>query len=303
MDLEHWRTFEVAARLSHFGKAADALDISQPLLSRRIAALEQYYDVVLFDRVGRSVTLNASGEALRGYALQLLATAEQAQREMDERAGRRQPRIVLGFNQPLGLRVVPTLLRAFREKHPEPTFVLEHGSRNALLERLRAGDVDVCLSTGPDPGSPFSWTPLWREELYVHVPLRHRFAARRSVSLRELEKEPLVAHQAGSAMRETIDGLLRSAGVTPAIVAEGETLLTLQGMVGTRQGIMIGPRIERMRNATVAIPISEPNDGITVGMLWLRARHPKHAVETFRAFAIRTLVRPGDVAVLTECEA
>ncbi len=95
----------------HFGRAARSLHIAQPSLSQQIKALEDKLGVTLFERSRRRVTLTTDGEALLPYARELVALADDAQKELAERGGLRIGRVRLGTTPTLGGHLLPAIVR------------------------------------------------------------------------------------------------------------------------------------------------------------------------------------------------
>ena len=105
MDIDALRYFAAAAKEEHFGRAADALAISQPALSRSIARLEEHYGVALFERDGRGIRITRSGRALLRRVERVIAELEDARRELHDLSEERRSRpIALGFFATLGSR-------------------------------------------------------------------------------------------------------------------------------------------------------------------------------------------------------
>ncbi|MDN5636029.1 MAG: LysR family transcriptional regulator, partial [Brevibacterium sp.] len=147
MNLEQLASFVEVANTGHFTKAAAALHLAQPSLSRQISTLEKELGSELFHRAHGHITLTAAGETLLPSARRMLADAEAVRRDMDELAGLRKGRIRLGATPTLCVSLVAEAISSFHHEHPGVELELvEKGSRE-LIEALGAGELDLALIT------------------------------------------------------------------------------------------------------------------------------------------------------------
>jgi DNA-binding transcriptional LysR family regulator len=287
VDRTQLRYFREAARCEHISKAAEHLGISQPTLSRSIAQLESQYGAPLFDRHGRTVRLNALGQALLHHVERALRALEDADRELADLTQQSRRTVALGFFGTLGIRVVPELLQRFQRASPNVEFSLYQGAQPALLDELRAGRLDICLCSVGDEQPDIIWEYLWSEPLFVHVPKRHPLATRNAVELAELVNEPIISLKPGSGLRRITDALYAKAGFSPRIVFEGEEVVTLRGLIGVGLGVLLAPRFEGpASDGVVSVPVSSPGCERPVGMAWLRGRYLSTTASEFRRFII-----------------
>src|SRR5690606_6589856 len=147
------RQFTAVARTEHMTRAAEAIGVPQSTLSRGIARLEHDLGVALFVRAGRAVRLTRAGRTLLRHAERAVAELDAAAREIVTDADAVRGRVALGFLHTFGAEAVPRLLREFRRTHPDVRFDLAQGGNDAILQRLRAGEADVGL-TSPLPTDP-----------------------------------------------------------------------------------------------------------------------------------------------------
>jgi DNA-binding transcriptional LysR family regulator len=295
------RQFTAVARTEHMTRAADAIGVPQPTLSRGIARLEQDLGVALFVRAGRAVRLTRAGRTLLRHAERALAELDVAAREIDADADAVRGRVALGFLHTFGAEAVPRLLREFRSTHPDVRFDLAQGGNDALLERLRSGEVDVCV-TSPLPTDPVLVSaPLYQQELRLVVPVEHPLAAHRDgLPLAAAAGAQFVGYRPGFGLRSLTEAWCREAGFAPRMTFEGEDGETLRGLVGAGLGVALLAPSTHQVPGVVELPVTEPRTTRTVGMVWVADRAPSPAVEVFRSFLHRwgrTLLSPDGSVV------
>jgi len=196
IDERQFRYFLTIAKHEHLGHAADELGVSQPALSRSVIRLENDYGTRLFDRTGRRMRLNDSGRLLQRHVERALAELEDARREMNEAAEKTRQTISIGFLATFGIKLIPDLIRRFKQTYPDAGFRLLQGPQPILHQMLVASEIDLCLSSPRFPDSSLEWKPLYEEELYVLVPRGHRLGLRSAVNLSDIASEPMVALKA-----------------------------------------------------------------------------------------------------------
>lgn len=285
--------FLIAARHEHLGHAADELGLSQPALSRSISRLEEEYGARLFDRGGRRIRLNAAGRTLLGHFERVLAELEDARRKLQESRSEVRNTISIGFLATFGVRLIPDLIRSFKQTDQAAQFRLLQGPYPLLFEQLLAGEMDFCLVSPRFRDSSLDWRPLFEEELVVIVPRAHRLAGRSEIDLRELAKEPMVALKHGYGLRQVLEDLTRQAGFAPNIAFEGEEVATLHGLVGAGFGVALSPRGSvGNSDLIVSLPVREPVCRRVIGLSWRHNRYMPAKAARFRDYVLETLAAP-----------
>ncbi|MBD3139399.1 LysR family transcriptional regulator [Microbispora bryophytorum] len=188
VDLRKLRYFvEVAERL-HFGRAAQALHIAQPVLSRQIRALESELGAQLFVRDRRASELTPAGRQLLEDARPLLASAEALRRRVGRAA--RGPRVfAVGFMP--GLIVTPAV-RALSARHPGLTVEVLRMSWDDQAELIRDGHVDVGYVRLPIDRRGLRTRHLLSEPRVVSLPADHRLAGKDVINAADLADEHLL---------------------------------------------------------------------------------------------------------------
>lgn len=184
LELRVVRYFVAVAEHGHFGRAAAALHITQPSLSRQIRGLERQLGTTLLLRTPRGSELTDAGRAFLAHAEPMLAAAVRA--AAHARAAAAPRRLTVGYTTNL---VVAAAVRELRVRHPDVDVTVRHlpwnGAHPALTDRL----VDVAVTRLPIPRDGVELTTLYREPRAVLVARRHRLAAKDAVELADLEGE------------------------------------------------------------------------------------------------------------------
>ena len=149
MDLRVLRYFLLVAKEQSFTKAAKQLNITQPTLSRQLAALEEDLGAKLFDRGGQSVTLTNEGLLLKRRALEMVDLEEKILSEFQGDSESVEGKIVIGCGEFLTVETLAKICKQFREKYPLVQFVLHTGTADSILERMGKGLVDIGLFLEP----------------------------------------------------------------------------------------------------------------------------------------------------------
>jgi DNA-binding transcriptional LysR family regulator len=186
LDLRLVRYFTVVADHRHFGRAAAALRVAQPSLSRQIRHLEQQVGARLLDRTPQGTKLTEAGEVFLPRAKALLRSAAQA--TASARAAAQPSRIVIGYTTNL---IVTPAVRELRRRYPDADVQTLHLAwdepRTALLDHL----VDVTVARLPFPTGQLHVTVLYDEPRVLLIPLDHRLAGKESVTLDDIADEPI----------------------------------------------------------------------------------------------------------------
>ncbi|GAA2074595.1 LysR family transcriptional regulator [Streptomyces albiaxialis] len=280
--------FAAAARHEHVTRAAHELGVPQSSLSRALARLEGDLGVALFARHGRTVSLTPAGRTFLASAERALAAVEQAAESVRSDADPATGKVAFGFLHTLGWETVPGLLREFRAEHPRVRFSLVQNYGEAMLDRLRAGGLDLCLTSPvPGPEAPdLVARRLDEQRLRLVVPDDHRLAARKRVRLAEAADESFVTLEPGYGMRRILDTLCAEAGFRPRIAFEGEEAETIRGLVAAGLGVALLPPPVIARPGVRELTVTAPRAVREIGLAW-RAGHPDTApVAAFKKFLL-----------------
>ncbi len=186
LDLRLVRYFTVVAEHRHFGRAAAALLIAQPSLSRQIRRLERQLGARLLDRTPRGTQLTEAGEVFLPRAKALLRSAAQA--AAATRAAAQPRRITIGYTVSI---IITPAVRDLRRQHPDADVHTLHLDWNEPREALLGHRVDAAVTRLPIRTDGLHVTILYDEPRLLLVPLDHRLAGKESVTLGDIADEPI----------------------------------------------------------------------------------------------------------------
>ncbi len=196
VELRHLAALEAVGRLRSFGAAARELGYTQSAVSQQVAQLERVVGQRLVDRPGgpRRVDLTDAGRLLLRHADAIVAQIDAAQADMAALAEGAAGPLRVGIYQSVGARILPALLRRFREEWPRvEVHVREETDAADLLRLLEHGELDLTFADLPLPEGPFESEEVLRDPYVLLVPAGSELADRDAAPpLRELTGVPLI---------------------------------------------------------------------------------------------------------------
>lgn len=290
MEKKHFVFFCKVAELEHVTKAAEALEVSQPFVTKTISELESALGVRLFDRVGRGIRLNDMGriyyETLRSLEQQLADAGKQL-RELSEHR-KKTVSVVSNVNS-----YIPDFLSAFKKDHPDISIYHTTASREDIFNMLAEGGVDfaVCCPLIPDNEKFHVRGTVMREERAVIIcPPGHPLLEKKTVSIYDLEKYDMICSPTGYGLRDAFDVYSKAMGVYPNYVVETIDTSSIPRLVLSELGIAGIPASVAEGNKELkpfCRPLAEENIIGYIGLNWNEGRFKTEAAKTFRDYIIK----------------
>lgn len=224
LSLRELECFTAVAEERSFTAAARRLHLSQPPLSRHIAALEARLGVRLFERNKRAVRLTEAGEVFWAETRGVLPQLARAEAALRTGPWKEASRLEIGFVSALGSPDLLGTLNQFRRLHPEVRVTLHDETPSAQMEAIRSGRLDLgFLGLAPPRANKTVAVHAWRRErVGVFLAATHRLAASAAIPIRELAGEPMVfvSGEAAPAFVSRLHQLFTEAGLTARVVQE-----------------------------------------------------------------------------------
>ena len=295
------------ARHGSFSRAAAALYLTQPAVSRQIAKLEQEAGVRLVERSARGLRLTEAGRAAVERAEAIAGQLAAAEAELDAIANLGAGRLRMTAFPTAASTIVLDAIKTFRRRHPDVELTFVESGTNAGLRRLRGGEVDLALAFREHGRpAPAEWTDLDAEfllvdPLYVAVAANHRLAGRAAIRLRDLAGDGWIQAVQAGASGITYQACL-AAGFEPRIVALSDHAPITQGLVALGVGVTLVSSLSmpQARKDIVVRPLKPSGPKRDVFAVTLPGRLPPPAigamVAILRKAAARYSVEAGSSA-------
>ena len=290
MELRHLRYFDAVAETLNFTRAAERLHVTQSTLSHQIRQLEEELGAPLFDRSGKHVRMTEAGEVLRSHMAPVLGQIDRGLQALRAPAEAVTDSIRLATTPSFNTRMVPQCVATLLNHYPGVQVTVEELAAAPILQRLRAGRLDMAVSYPPGDGSDLWFEPLYNEELRLVVGIKHPLARRRRVRMVELHGVRMVLLPPQFMTRKLLDDCFQAAGAQPLLVAQLNSVAPMIELI--RQTDLAGIITETAVSSSAdlrVIPLEDPTPIRTPGMLWRKGatRSPvlKHFAEIIRRAA------------------
>ncbi|MEM7704422.1 MAG: LysR family transcriptional regulator [Pseudomonadota bacterium] len=242
MDIRQLKHFVAVFEQRNLSKAAEAIPLSQPALTRSMKTLEDQLGVELFERHARGATPTAAGERLYHHAKSILAECARARRDAQQPVGELAGSVALGVGALFATRIIDDMIGRFCGSHPKVRVHLQQGYFEDLINALDLGQIEVAFSNFPLLALPDSmeFEPLVQVYTSVFAASTHPLAAQEDPPLEELRDARWASVDQPHAL-EVLDSLFISAGIAaprPALQANSLTLIKSLVMSGGFVGLI-----------------------------------------------------------------
>ena len=239
MDLKQLEYFVRVAELGSFTKAAIALDIAQPALSRQVRLLEVELRQNLLTRNGRGALPTEAGKLLLAHGRGILHQVERAREELGRVRGALAGRVAVGLPSSLARVLTVPLTRAFRAEMPDATLSISEGLSVAMQESLVNGRLDIAVLYNTQPGSEVDISPLLEEDLLLvqaRPPGLLEDPASGPVTLKDVAQLPLVIPSRPNAIRMHVESEMANLGCRLKIALEIDGVSAILDLVADGAG-------------------------------------------------------------------
>jgi LysR family nitrogen assimilation transcriptional regulator len=242
MDLKQLEYFVRVAELGSFTRAAIALNVAQPALSRQVRLLEVELHQTLLTRNGRGAVPTEAGKLLLAHGRGILHQVDRAREELGRVRGSLAGRVAVGLPSSLARVLTVPLTRAFRHQMPDATISISEGLSVAMQESLVTGRLDIAVLYNAQPTAEVEITPLLEEELLLVQPrltVLEEDPDAGPISLRDVSKLSLVIPSRPNAIRMHIESAMANIGCRPHIGLEIDGVSAILDLVADGAGCAV----------------------------------------------------------------
>jgi DNA-binding transcriptional LysR family regulator len=287
VQLADLNAFVVVADERSFSKAAKKLHRTQPAVSQAVRRLEDELGDRLFDRTSRSGALTEAGLLLRDHATRLLQLADEAHEAVRELQQIRRGRVVIGANEAAVHSVLP-LVQRFARQHPRAVVDVRRVRSRLMAAELLERRLDFGVMTFQPAERGLHSVALGPDELVMLAHPGHRLAARRQISLEEIGRETVIAHNDPSPARDRVLRLYERRHAPINIQIALPSLDGIKRAVEMGLGVAVLPRrcalSEIARRQLVAVKVPDLRSPRTVRLVF-RKGELSHAASAFLEIA------------------
>ncbi|MEP5766519.1 MAG: LysR family transcriptional regulator [Halieaceae bacterium] len=281
MDTQNLRAFLLVAEHSSFSLAAEELHLTQPAVSKRVAALEQQLEIALFDRIGRQVRLTEAGRALLPHARNIQQNLRQAEQSLFDLSGEVAGRLRIGTSHHIGLHRLPPVLRRFSDSFPSVKLDIDFMDSEQAYEELLRGSVELAVVTlAPETDSSMVARAIWPDPLDFMAAEGHPLCDSPQVSLSELSEHPVILPGLNTYTGQIAKALFEQQGLKLDVAMSTNYLETIRMMASVGLGWTLLPR--SMLTAPLrAIDVPAETPQRELGLIYHRGRSLSNAAQAF----------------------
>lgn len=279
MDIAALRALIAVAETGSFSRAAEQLFMTQPAISKRIAALESELDVVLIDRLGRNTRLTEAGETLLVSAHRIVAEIANSREQVRALKHEVGGRLRLATSHHIGIHRLPPILKAYTQACPAVDLDLMFMDSEQASDQVANGAIELAIVTLPEsPPENIESRLVWNDPLVIVCAPEHPLnkmgksdKKKRPLTANHLAQYPAVLPARGTVTRSILFDAIAHHDITINTALETNYLETIKMMVSVGLGWSALPS-NMVDEAIVAIPINGLTMNRELGSMSLRGR-------------------------------
>jgi len=275
--------------LGGLGRVAEHLHVTQPAVSKTLAAMEEGMGMALFERTPRGLVATDTGECLVRHARAVLGELRDARHNVHAILGGRMVRTSIGILPAAATSIMPAFIAVLESRAPQVMISVREGSAERLLTRLRTGGIDFAVSFLPEkqPDSHLAMDRLLDDGIVAVVRSGHPLEQRQSPAWTDLMDYPLVLPPQSTFTRSMIDAFWEQRGVSlPPRQVESLSIMTNVGILQTTDSVALFLSSVAQHFAALGLLSILPLDfrpiRIRLGLLWRTDRELSRAHELVR---------------------
>jgi DNA-binding transcriptional LysR family regulator len=279
--------FHEVAKHRGFSKAAEELFISQPAVTKHIKELERKVGMGLIQRRRGGFSLTETGKILFKYTHRISSHLMDVENLLEDLKKDHQGILKIGTTESYSKGLMPKLLAGFQTSFPFIKIALDVGNSEEIEKSLLSYKNDLVLIAVTKGSSRFESIPFLKEELVLIVSPDHLLAKKHAISLKELERYPLIIRARGSTTRRVILQAFKEVGIHPSLLIEAGSSEFIKQWVSEGKGVSIIVKRtvedEEKREIIKTIPLLEKLY-LKVAFLYLKEAKSNPTIKTFVNF-------------------
>lgn len=241
MLLQQLITFARVVELGSFTRAGELLNLSQPAVTRQVAALEREFGAPLVQRAGRKIAVTPAGQVVYSYARRVASLVERARVDVLALSHPERGQVSVAAVTTVGLFTLPGILDEFRRRYPLVRIRVWSGRTDGVLDRLLDGNADVGLLSAPIAHPRLECIPLFDDPVVLVAAPELARALPDPLPLEALAEVDMILYQSPSRFRTLVEAWLEQAGAYPRIAMEFDSHEAVRAAALAGYGVAVVP--------------------------------------------------------------
>jgi len=238
--LKQLKILKAIANEKNFTKAAEAVYLSQPSLSKQIKLLEESLDIVLVNRRKNNVSLTENGKIFLHYAERILSLCEESYRTLVDLKNGERGALTIGASQTIGTYLMPQIVALFAQSHPQITLRVEVNSTRMIAQAIINRTIDIAVVGGEVPvelKKKLIIEDFVQDEFALIISKSHPFAKKESINKTDLYHLKFITLDSNSTIRKFIDKTLLQNNINPKQL---EIIIQLNSIEAIKTAVSLG---------------------------------------------------------------
>lgn len=220
INLNQLRCFYLAAKFKSISKAADAMFVSTPAISKQVKKLEEWLGYRLLVREGNSINVTKNAQKILRHAEKIFLEVENLEAQLDLLSNQNKNELIIGAHHIPAKYIMPKLMTELNRLQPHLKIKVVLNTVPLLMEKIQNHDIHFALSTYPPLCPRIKAVPLFTEEMVLVVLHDSKHITKKEISVSEIKNLPLLMPEHNSGVFYIISDYLRNAGIIPCVVMD-----------------------------------------------------------------------------------
>ena len=265
MNLNQLKLFYMAVKRGSLSAAAEALNITQPAVTKGIKRIEEHYEVGLIRGFGKKPELTEAGVALYGFAEKIFELERLAEDCLHDYQQEKRRHLHIHSSESFGAYYLPAIIKRFNETNPHVRVTVDILPNQQVVENTLDLQNDVGFISNRVKNKKLVIREILDDELVIILPIDHPFQSKDSLTPKELEGQTMIMHERGSVLHEVIHRFMQENGISfsmPITLSNNEAIKRAveagMGIAMISRGVV---NKEIQANKLAAIPLADQSIG------------------------------------------
>jgi DNA-binding transcriptional LysR family regulator len=288
MNLNQLRAFHAVAKTGAFSKAAEELFVTEPAVFIQVRCLERYLGFKLLDKFGKDLRPTEVGRMLFDYAEKIFGLVQDANKAIKELQDLKSGELRIGSAKALAQYLMPVVVSSFQDFYPRIKVLLSEGGSDELVKGVLNHQFEIAMVARIPYPERITVIPFSKDKVIVVVSPNSRLLKMKEVSLEELNQQPVICRDAGSATRFAVWAEFEKEGLKPSAIVEAGNTEFIKDMVKKDKGYSflasICVRNEIKRGELCTLNLKGGDFTLDIDVIHLKGKTLSPAAATFLNF-------------------